>query len=75
MKKYRIIINKFLPIIDHLELVSDMITIQICWEMLGGTSEKNDCSYLYGTDHILMEFLLTHPISPHLSINEVNEKI
>ncbi len=73
MKTYRIYHNKFLPIIDHLELVADMITMQICWEQLGGTSEKNDCSYLYGTDDILIEFLLTYPLSPHLSISEITQ--
>lgn len=71
MKKYKIYHNKFLPIIVRIELVSDMIAIQICWEQLGGTSEKDDCSKLYGTDELLMEFLLTHPISPYLSISEV----
>ena len=76
MKKYRIYHNKFLPIIDHLELVADMITMQICWEQLGGKSEKDDYSHLYGTDDILMEFLLTHPISQYLSIVEIsNENI
>jgi hypothetical protein len=73
MKKYKIYRNKYLPIIDYLELVSDMITIQICWEHLGGIRENNDCSHLYGIDDILMEFLLIYPISPHLSISEVNE--
>lgn len=71
MKTYRIYHNKFLPIIDQLELVADMITIQLCWEMLGGIIEKDNCSRLYGTDDILMELLLTHPISPYLSISEV----
>ena len=76
MKTYRIYHNKFLPIIDHLELVADMITMQICWEQLGGKIEKDDCSYLYGTDELLMEFLLTHPISQYLSIVEIsNENI
>ena len=71
MKKYKIYHNKFLPTPERFALVADMIAIQLCWEMLGGIIEKDNCSRLYGTDDILMELLLTYTLSQYLSIVEV----
>ena len=43
------------------------------WKSLGGIFYENRCDYIYGTDELLTEFILTYPYSQYLIIDEVTD--
>ena len=43
------------------------------WESLGGIYYDNAFDYIYGTDEILTEFILTYPYSQYITIKEITE--
>ena len=43
------------------------------WESLGGTYYDNAFDYIYGSDDILAEFILTYPYSQYINIKEITQ--
>lgn len=62
-------------IYSHSEVVSlieEMDAMEKYWITLGGISDNSDYTHhVYGTEEILMEFMLTYDISPNIKISEI----
>lgn len=74
MKTYEIhIIKPFMsyPFINHNNQYDSYYHVIDYWESLGGTYSGNVVDYIYGTDEILIEFMLTYPHAQWVTLKEV----
>lgn len=74
-KTYELTITKFfLPIQNnHRNQYKPYYHAVAYWESLGGTYYDNAFDYIYGTDEILIDFMLTYPYSQYITIKEITE--
>lgn len=73
MKAYEIhIIKPFIPSpIYHNSRYDSYYHAIEYWESLGGTYSDNLTDYLYGTDEILIEFMMTYPHAQWVILKEI----
>ncbi len=74
MKAYEINITKpFMSyaFINHNTQYDSYYHVIEYWESLGGTYSDNLNDYLYGTDEILIEFMMTYPYAQWVTLKEV----
>ena len=82
IKTYNIFVNiLYLPNISGNELVGEFMAhydhVKSYWAELGGTYYDNASyydnafDYIYGTNEILAEFILTYPYSQYINIKEI----
>lgn len=72
-KTYKVIINEIKPFSfsEFNKLIEEISSIENYWKQIGGICDPTDYScILYGTNEILIEFILSYPLSPHLTIKE-----